>query len=272
MIAPSEHQSRSTPSRTSAPQYTDYPSVQPHFLALASLPAGDPARRPVRDLLITVHLPLARNVARRFVHRGEPLEDLTQVATVGLLRAIDRFDPYRGVEFLAFAIPTVMGEVRRHFRDHGWSVHVPRRLQEMHLRINAATSDLTQQLGRAPTPRELAAHLDWPDEAVVDALQASPAYRSSSLDAPAIPGSDAPPLGETLGAVQAALEGVDNIESLRPLLASLSPRDRRVLSLRFSGELTQSQIAEQIGVSQMQVSRMLGRTLGRLRAGLLAEG
>jgi RNA polymerase sigma-B factor len=254
-----------------AVDYNDYPTVAPLFERLATLPADDPGRAALRDEIVTIHLPLARHVARRFANRGEPEADLAQVATVGLLHAVDRFDPFRGSEFLSFAIPTIMGEVRRYFRDHGWSMRVPRRLKEMHLAINGAVADLAQTNGRAPSPSDLAAHLGVPLDAVLEGLQAAHAYQSSSLDAPTGDDPDAPALMDTLGDEDPALDSVEYREALQPLLAKVPPRERRVLALRFFGNLTQTQIAQEIGVSQMHVSRLLAATLTQLRTGLLAE-
>ena len=250
--------------------YEDYASVAPYFVTLRTSPQGGASHRAARDLLIELHLPLARNVARRFGNRGESVEDLTSVATVGLLLAIDRFDPDRGTEFLSFAIPTVMGEVRRYFRDHGWSMRVPRRLKEAQRHLATAGAELSQRLRRSPTSRELAAHLGWALEDVLDGLRAADAYRPVSLDVPPAPGATAPKLGDLLGSEHAGFEGVDNLQSLKPLIAGLADRDRAVLAMRFTGEMTQSEIAARIGTSQMQVSRILARILCRLREGLLA--
>jgi RNA polymerase sigma-B factor len=250
--------------------YQDYPTVEPLFRRHVSLPENDPERHRVRDALVTAHLPLARHIARRFANRGERVEDLVQVATVGLIQAVDRFDPARGVEFLSFAIPTIMGEVRRYFRDQSWAVRVPRRLKELHLAINAAVGELSQKTGRAPTATELAAHLGLSREAVLEGLEAGNAYQSTSLDLPV--GLDSgQTLGDTLGGDDAALAAVENREALIPLLAQVPPRERRVLALRFFANMTQTQIAQEIGVSQMHVSRLLSTTLARLREGMLSD-
>lgn len=251
--------------------YDNYASVAPLFERYATLDADDPERVSLREQLVTVHLPLARHIARRFANRGERLEDLAQVAMVGLIQAIDRFDPFRGVEFLSFGIPTIMGEVRRHFRDQGWSVRVPRRLKELHLAINAAVSELSQHNGRAPTASELATHLGLSREEVLEGLEAANAYQSTSLDTPVGSEPDAPSLGDTLGGDDSAIDAVEYRQALQPLLAKIPPRERRVIALRFFGNQTQTQIAQEIGVSQMHVSRLLAATLARLRAGLLED-
>jgi RNA polymerase sigma-B factor len=243
----------------------------PLFAELATLEKGDPRRERLREILVEEHLPLVRHFARRFSNRGEPFDDLLQVGTLGLIAAIDRFDPTRGVEFLSFAVPTITGEIKRHFRDQGWSVRVPRRLQELHLSLNAAVGELAQKNGRAPTPSELAAHLGIPRADVLEGLAVANAYRSSSLDERLSGEDDSPTLAATLGEEDAALEGVEYRESLQPLLATIPARERRILILRFFGNMTQSQIAADIGISQMHVSRLLSQTLAKLREGLLKD-
>jgi RNA polymerase sigma-B factor len=243
----------------------------PLFVELASLEKGDPRRERLREILVEEHLPLVRHFARRFSNRGEPFDDLLQVGTLGLIAAIDRFDPTRGVEFLSFAVPTITGEIKRHFRDQGWSVRVPRRLQELHLSLNAAVSELSQKNGHAPTPSELAEHLGIPRAEVLEGLAVANAYRSSSLDERLSGEEDSPTLAATLGEEDAALEGVEYRESLQPLLATIPARERRILILRFFGNMTQSQIAADIGISQMHVSRLLSQTLAKLREGLLKD-
>jgi RNA polymerase sigma-B factor len=243
----------------------------PLFAELATLEKTDPRRERLREILVEEHLPLVRHFARRFSNRGEPFDDLLQVGTLGLIAAIDRFDPTRGVEFLSFAVPTITGEIKRHFRDQGWSVRVPRRLQELHLSLNAAVGELAQKNGRAPTPSELAAHLGIPRAEVLEGLAVANAYRSSSLDERLSGEDDSPTLAATLGEEDAALEGVEYRESLQPLLATIPARERRILILRFFGNMTQSQIAADIGISQMHVSRLLSQTLAKLREGLLKD-
>ncbi|MEV1296078.1 RNA polymerase sigma factor SigF [Pseudonocardia sp. NPDC049635] len=230
--------------------------------------ADDPRRERLRDQLVTGYLPVAQHIARRFNHRGEPLDDLVQVATVGLINAIDRFDPGKGGEFFSFAVPTISGEVRRHFRDQSWSMRVPRRLKDMHVSINAAVSELSQRLGRAPKPSELAQHLDLPVNEVLEGLEAAEAYRSSSLDEMLSSEDGSATVGELVGDADAELDRVDYRESLRPLLAELAPRERTIVMLRFFGNRTQTQIADEVGISQMHVSRLLSQTLDRLRSRL----
>ena len=211
----------------------------PLFAELATLEKDDPRRERLREILVEEHLPLVRHFARRFSNRGEPFDDLLQVGTLGLIAAIDRFDPTRGVEFLSFAVPTITGEIKRHFRDQGWSVRVPRRLQELHLSLNAAVGELAQKNGRAPTPSELAEHLRIPRAEVLEGLAVANAYRSSSLDERLSGEDDSPTLAATLGEEDAALEGVEYRESLQPLLATIPARERRILILRFFGNMTQ---------------------------------
>ena len=222
----------------------------------------------VRAELVSLHLPLVEHLARRFRNRGEPHDDLVQVGVIGLIKSIDRFECARGVEFSTYATPTVVGEIKRHFRDKGWSIRVPRRLQEMRLSLASATADLTQLLGRSPTVGELAEQLDVAEEEVLEGLESANAYSTLSLDAPESRGEDGPSMADVLGTEDKELEQVEYRESLKPLLAALEPRDRRILSLRFFHQMTQSQIAREIGLSQMHVSRLLARTLNQLRLGL----
>jgi RNA polymerase sigma-B factor len=250
---------------------TGYEHLAPLFGELAKLGEDDPRRGELRNELVTGHLPLAEHIAARFSNRGVPREDLVQVATLGLINAVDRFQPDRGTDFLSFAVPTVMGEVRRHFRDASWSMHVPRRLKELNLAINAASAELSQRLGRAPTPSELAGHLNLSQEQVYEGLEAGNAYHSMSLDEALSPNADSDSLGETLGEPDSALAGVEDYESLRPLIERLPERERQILTLRFFRHMTQTQIAERIGISQMHVSRLLARTLETLRKGLLGD-
>ena len=241
------------------------------FVLLAELPDTDPERLRIRGELVVLHLPLVEYLARRFRNRGEGLDDLTQVATIGLIKSIDRFDLARGVEFSTYATPTIVGEIKRHFRDKGWAVRVPRRLQELKLALTKAIGDLAQHLGRAPTVAELAAHLQMSEEDVLEGLESANAYSTVSLDAPDSGDEDAPAVAESLGMVDEALEGVEYRESLKPLLERLPPREKRILLLRFFGNMTQSQIATELGISQMHVSRLLARTLSQLREGLTSE-
>ncbi len=241
------------------------------FERLAVLPAGDEERLRIRGELVELHLPLVEYLARRFRNRGEWLDDLTQVATIGLIKSIDRFDLARGVEFSTYATPTIVGEIKRHFRDKGWAVRVPRRLQELKLSLTKAIGDLAQREGRAPTVAEIAAHLQMSEEEVLEGLESANAYSTVSLDAPDSGDDDAPAVAESLGMLDDALEGVEYRESLKPLLEQLPSREKRILLLRFFGNMTQSQIASELGISQMHVSRLLARTLAQLRDGLTAE-
>jgi len=241
------------------------------FEQLATLPDGDEERQRIRGELVELHLPLVEYLARRFRNRGEWLDDLTQVATIGLIKSIDRFDLSRGVEFSTYATPTIVGEIKRHFRDKGWAVRVPRRLQELKLALTKAISDLAQRLGRAPTVAELAAHLQMSEEEVLEGLESANAYSTVSLDAPDSGDEDAPAVAESLGMLDDALEGVEYRESLKPLLERLPPREKKILMLRFFGNMTQSQIATELGISQMHVSRLLARTLAQLREGLTTD-
>ncbi|WP_374226944.1 RNA polymerase sigma factor SigF [Streptomyces sp. JJ38] len=240
------------------------------FIQLRGLDAGSPERAELRDRLVRMHLPLVEHLARRFRNRGEPLDDLTQVATIGLIKSVDRFDPDRGVEFSTYATPTVVGEIKRHFRDKGWAVRVPRRLQELRLSLSSATAELSQQHGRAPTVHELAERLSISEEDVLEGLESANAYSTLSLDVPDTD-DESPAVADTLGAEDDALEGVEYRESLKPLLEQLPPREKKILLLRFFGNMTQSQIAQEVGISQMHVSRLLARTLAQLRDKLLVE-
>ena len=256
---------------TEAANYSNYFTVEPLFRRLAAVERDDPVRLRLRNEIVLLHLPLARNLAYRYSHRGQQAEDLLQVARVGLVKSVDRFDPDRGVEFLPFAIPTITGDLRRFFRDTGWDVRLPRRLQELNLRINASIVDLSQQTGRAPNAGELAARLGIPREEVTEGLRAGAAYTAQSLDAPAAPSAEVPSLAESLGSDDRRFEAVDNHEALTKLLQALPARERRILRLRFCEDMTQTQIAEEIGVSQMHISRLLIASLSRLRTQMLAE-
>jgi RNA polymerase sigma-B factor len=232
-------------------------------LLMRSKTHGDDA---AREELIRRYLPLARKLARRYAGAREPLDDLVQVASLGLVKAVDRFDHERGIAFPAFAVPTILGELKRYFRDLGWSVHVPRGIQEMALEVGQASERLTLRSGRAPSPSELAQYLEWSLEDVVDALEAASAHHAVSLDAPREGGPDEPAstLGRSLGTEDVGYALVDTRLTLAAAARLLPARDRRILWLRFDADLTQTQIAERIGISQMQVSRILRRALARL--------
>jgi len=241
------------------------------FAILRDDDGSDAVRSVARDDLVHLHLSLVEHCARRFRNRGEPLEDLVQVGTIGLIKAVDRFETDRGVEFSTYATPTVIGEIKRHFRDKGWAIRVPRRLQELRMQIGGATGELTQKLGRSPTPRELAAVIGCSVEEVMEGIESSHAYATLSLDASDDSDDGPPAMLSTLGAVDPHLEHVEVRESIKPLLEGLDEREKRILLLRFFKNMTQSQIAEEIGVSQMHVSRLLNRTLAQLRVSLEAD-
>lgn len=244
---------------------SEYADVVPMFRTLSGMAEGTSAHTEQRERIVTRCLPLADHIARRFGGRGEAHDDLVQVARVGLLNAVNRFDPDAGSDFESFAVPTIMGEVRRYFRDNSWSVKVPRRLKELHLLLSSTSAELSQKLGRAPNASELAAELDMNREEVVEGLIAGSSYNTVSIESGGGGEEDAPSIGDSLGDLDAALERVENRETLRPALAALPERDRTVLLLRFFEGQTQTQIAERIGVSQMHVSRLLARSLQKLR-------
>lgn len=239
---------------------------------LLALAPHDPARPAVRHRAIVAWLPLARDLAFRYAGRGEPLPDLVQTASVGLIKAIDRFDPRRGSDFAAYAVPTIIGEVKRYFRDQTWDLRVPRRLQELRRAVAGCAEELTQRLGRAPSPAELAEALRLPEAQVREGIQVAGAYAAASLDAPTGPARDGACLGELLGAEDDGLARAEERLVVGPAVAALPERSRRILALRFAGNLTQGQIAERIGVSQMHVSRLLTRILGQLREQLRDRG
>ncbi len=225
-------------------------------------------RTVARDQLVHLHLPLVEHCARRFRNRGEPFEDLVQVGTIGLIKSIDRFDSDRGVEFSTYATPTIIGEIKRYFRDKGWAIRVPRRLQELRMQIGTSTAELTQALGRSPTPRELAEAIGCTMEEIIEGIESSNAYSTLSLDASDDSEDGAATMLDALGVDDENLEHVEIRESIKPLLDRLEPREKKILLLRFFKNMTQSQIAEEIGVSQMHVSRLLTKTLDRLRESL----
>ncbi|MBF6130373.1 RNA polymerase sigma factor SigF [Nocardia brasiliensis] len=250
-----------------------YDNIEPQFLELAALDPDDPRRAALREELIGRCLPLAEHIARKFTGRGENFDDLLQIARVGMVAAVDRFDPTQGSPFLAFAVPTIMGEVRRHFRDYTWSVRVPRRLKEIQQTIAPAIETLAQRLGRMPKAREIAEELGADLVEVTQALIARNAYQTSSIDV----GSDsddenAPrsPL-DSLGAEEPEYRTVEDYLAVKPLIAALPERERQVLVMRFFESKTQDQIAAHLGVSQMQVSRILAKTLSTLREQALRD-
>ncbi|GAA4946359.1 RNA polymerase sigma factor SigF [Actinoplanes utahensis] len=239
------------------------------IVAMAALPAGHPSRPGLRDRAIEAWLPLARHLANRYANRGEPRDDLHQVAVLGLIKAVDRFEADRGVDFAGFAIPTIVGELKRHFRDRTWSVRVPRRLQELRLAITAANNTLTNTLGRSPTVADIATHLGISEDEVIEGLEGARAYQSTSLSTPVAEGGAE--LGDTLGGEDAGFANAELRVALGPAMASLDEREQKIVSLRFYGNQTQQQIAEQIGISQMHVSRLLTKALAKLRTHLDAD-
>jgi RNA polymerase sigma-70 factor (sigma-B/F/G subfamily) len=237
------------------------------FVRLHALEPGR-ARTSLRRDIIELCLPAAERLAGRFAGIGEPNGDLTQVAALGLVKAVDGFDPSRGIEFATYATPTIVGELKRYFRDHSWSIRLPRRMQELRLAVNQGREELTQRLGRSPTTADLARHLGVDEEQVIEVVGAGSAYRPVSLDMPAGVGESDLTLRDTIGADDPELNLVEHRESLQLLLARLPEREQRILSLRYSGNMTQAEIAECIGMSQMHVSRLLRQSLDFLRRGL----
>ncbi|MFD3696169.1 SigB/SigF/SigG family RNA polymerase sigma factor [Streptomyces sp. NPDC058646] len=247
------------------------------FRRLRELTEGTPEYQYVRNTLIEMNASLVQYAVRRFRSRGEggDMEDIVQVGTIGLIKAIDRFDPARENEFSTLAMPYITGEIKRHFRDTSWAVRVPRRLQELRIDIAKAKEELTVTLDRSPTVADLAAHLSLSEEEVIEGLVAANGHTSGSLDAPQAEHGEGSAEGHTLadvmGAEEPALELVEDIQTLAPLLEELTDRERRMLQMRFGEELTQAQIGAKLGISQMQVSRLLTRLLGHLRASMLED-
>lgn len=241
----------------------DYSQLTEMFAQMSSLPHDDPRRERIRTEIIEWCLPIADNIAVRYRGRGQTREDLLQVASVGLVNAVNRFDLSKGRDFLAFAVPTMMGEVRRHFRDKGWDVRVPRSLQDNYLALNKAHTFLTHRLGREPTGPELAAQIGVEPSEIGQIVAAGESYHAASLDATTL--NDGRSIGDTLGDFDAALDGVDNHETLRPALLALPERERTILLYRFFGGMTQTEIAQKVGISQMHVSRLLTQSLETLR-------
>ncbi|AZM51876.1 B/F/G family RNA polymerase sigma-70 factor [Streptomyces sp. WAC 01529] len=264
---------------TELPEVVDPQAVTPKdsralsqlfFDQLAVLEEGTAQYQYVRNTLIELNMSLVRYAAGRFRNRGDEMEDIVQVGMIGLIKAIDRFELSREVQFATFAVPYIVGEIKRFFRDTSWAVHVPRRLQEARVELAKATEELSSRLGRSPTVDELATLMNLTPEEVIEARLASNGYNSASLDAVLHGDSnDETPLADFIGEVDASLELVEDFHALAPLVAGLPERDRELLHLRFVEELTQSQIGERLGVSQMQVSRLLSRTLANLRKGML---
>jgi RNA polymerase sigma-B factor len=241
------------------------PRIDPRLVSLAAMKATDPRYQPLRRTVIEAHLPLVHHLAQRFRGRGEPYDDLVQVGTIGLLHAVDRFDPSRG-SFAAFAVPTIVGEIRRHFRDRGWAMRIPRRVQDLGRRVSEARETLTHNLDRSPTVHEIGAYLGVDVDLVLEALETASAYITVPL--PTTP-EESDRMAKAFE--DSGLELVEQRETLRPLLARLPVREQRILELRFGRGLSQSQIAHEIGVSQMHVSRLLAKSLAVLRSGLTQE-
>lgn len=236
--------------------------------ALGDLPADHRDRARIRERLIEMYCPLAEHLARRFRNRGEQLDDLVQVATIGLIKSVDGYDITRGAGFTSYAIPMIVGELKRHFRDKGWDVRVPRRLQELRLEIAKVSGDLAQQLGRSPTVADLAGRLGVSEEDIIEGLDSGNAYRALSLHAPVTGDESGTELMDMLGGIDPDMANVEDREALRPLIARLPQREQRILALRFFGNMTQTQIADEMGISQMHVSRLLSQSLAMLRKGL----
>jgi RNA polymerase sigma-B factor len=249
----------------------NYDHLAPLFDELVDPGVSEERRKQVRDELAAGYLPVSQHIALRFRGRGQPDDDLRQVAAVGLIKAIDRFDPVRGTDFLSFAVPTITGEVRRHFRDAGWSVHVPRRLKELHQLVNGAVTELSNELNRAPRPSEIAEKLGISIDEVHEGMDVGAAYAPSPLDGGSGNGDDdesGPKLTDRLGADDTGLTDIENQVTLHPALAQLPERQRAIVLMRFFGDMTQTQIAKQINISQMHVSRLLARSLDQLRNAL----
>ncbi|HEY2222072.1 SigB/SigF/SigG family RNA polymerase sigma factor [Actinomycetospora sp.] len=245
--------------RTSA-----YDQYAPLLDELSTCSSDDPRRDELTRRLVDAYRPVAHNIARRFSRRGESVDDLEQVASIGLLHALRRYDPTQGRDFMSYAVPTMMGEVRRHFRDAAWTIRTPRGVKDRYLQVGAASTTLSQQLGRAPTATELSEHLGVDREEVIEAISAHHSYRPESLDSTLTQGTDTT-MADVLGADDPDLDHVEARALVRDLVGTLPERERRILVLRFIHEQTQSEIAAQLGISQMHVSRLLSQTLDRLR-------
>ncbi|MFJ8193485.1 SigB/SigF/SigG family RNA polymerase sigma factor [Streptomyces sp. NPDC096094] len=256
--------------RTKPHPHDDAPDTAAAFDRLAGLPEG-PERKALRDELIQVWLPMAERIAVRFRGRGENLEDLYQVAALGLVKAVDHYDPERGHAFEAYAVPTVTGEIKRHFRDHMWTLHVPRRIQDLRNRVRKSAKELAQTTpGRAPTIEEIADHAQLTAVEVRTGMEALECFSALSLEAE-MPGTDGYALGDALGGPDPAFDAVVDRVAVRPCLEALPERERTILYLRFFGGMTQSRIAQQLGISQMHVSRLLSGCFDRIRDEILAE-
>jgi RNA polymerase sigma-B factor len=234
---------------------------------MAALPADDPERVRLRDEVVEDHMPYARHIAQRYGGRGASGEDFEQVAYLGLVKAVDNFDPEHGTGFLGYATPMIIGEIKRYFRDATWGVHVPRRMQELSGALRKATDTLTHDLGREPTIAELARHLGAEPEEIVEAIDAAGAYTTASLDHPVNSEEQGASLLDFMGEEDAGFDAVIDHQVLTELLTRLGERDKRILLMRYFRGMTQAEIGEELGVSQMQISRLLSRILKELRAG-----
>ncbi|MFF1640436.1 RNA polymerase sigma factor SigF [Streptomyces sp. NPDC058246] len=257
--------------KTKQHPHDDAPDTADAFARLSALPVG-PERQALRDEIVRSWLPMAERIASRFRGRGESIEDLSQVAALGLVKAVDRYDPARGNAFESYAIPTITGEIKRHFRDHMWILHVPRRVQDLRNRVRAALRELSQTIpGRRPTVAEIAACAHLSEDDVRTALEALDSFAALSLDAE-LPGSDdGYALADALGELDAGFDLVVDREAVKPLLSALPERERTILYLRFFRGMTQSCIAEQLGVSQMHVSRLISNSCAMVREQALAD-
>ncbi|MFE7956116.1 RNA polymerase sigma factor SigF [Streptomyces sp. NPDC057413] len=251
--------------------HDDAPDTAAAFRRLAALPPG-PERDALRAEITEAWLPMAERLAGRFRNRGESSDGLRQVAALGLVKAVDRYDPDLGNAFESYAVPTITGEIKRHFRDHMWTLHVPRRVQDLRNRVRVAVQELSQTVsGRQPTVAEIAERARLSEEDVRTGMEALESFTALSLDAE-MPGSEGGyALTDALGAPDPALDTVVDREAVRPRLAALPERERAILYMRYFGDMTQSRIAEQLGISQMHVSRLISRCVARLRADVLAE-
>ncbi|MWA14742.1 RNA polymerase sigma factor SigF [Streptomyces sp. BA2] len=262
---------RSDARQTKRHPHDDAPDTAADFRRLTEMPHG-PERDALRQELVKAWLPMAERLAGRFRNRGEALDDLRQVAALGLVKAVDRYDPERGSAFESYAVPTVTGEIKRHFRDHMWTLHVPRRVQDLRNRVRFARQDLTQTTpGRTPSLAEIAEKAQLSEEDAAAGLEALDSFTALSLDAE-LPGSeDGYALRDALGAADPALDVVIDREAVKPRIAALPERERDILYMRFFGDMTQSRIAEQLGISQMHVSRLISRCCDRLRQEVMQD-
>ncbi|MER6914369.1 SigB/SigF/SigG family RNA polymerase sigma factor [Streptomyces sp. NPDC000594] len=251
--------------------HEDAPDTEAAFARFVTLPEG-PEREALRQELVHAWLPMSERIAGRFRNRGESLEDLRQVAALGLVKAVDRYDPARGCAFASFAVPTITGEVKRHFRDHTWTLHVPRRVQDQRNRVRAAQQELAQSVsGRAPTEAEIAERAGLTPDETREGLAAIGSYRALSLDAEVTGGDDGCTLGGAFGGPDPALDAVIDREAVKPRLRALPERERRILYMRFFRDMTQSRIAEDLGISQMHVSRLINHSCDRLRREIMRD-